>query len=51
MSNEERETPTGFYGHWAKHLIENGAEVEDDTDELEEDSVEYDFDEYLDEEE
>ena len=51
MNNEERETPNGFCGRWAKHLIENGAEVENDIDELEEDSVEYDFDEYLDEEE
>ena len=29
---EEREHPNGFYGHWAKHLIDNGTEIEDDID-------------------
>tara|TARA_Y100000310_G_scaffold318473_1_gene372590 strand:+ start:1514 stop:1660 length:147 start_codon:yes stop_codon:yes gene_type:complete len=35
--NEEREKPNGIYGHWAKHLIENGTEEEDDIDDDEED--------------
>ena len=30
--NEEREKPNGFYGYWAKHLIESGVEEEDDID-------------------
>ena len=49
--NEERKKPNGFYGYWAKHLIESGIEEEDDIDEIdEENSIEYDFDEYVDEE-
>ena len=35
--NEEREKPNGIYGQWAKHLIENGTEEEDDIDDDEED--------------
>ena len=48
---EEHDKPNGIYGHWAKKMIEDGAEVEDDIDEIEEEnSIEYDFDEYVDDE-
>ena len=39
--NEER-TPDGIYGHWVKKMIEEGAELEDDIDDGEDD-VQYDF--------
>jgi len=43
--NEEREKPNGFYGYWAKHLIESGVEEEDDIDidDDEDDEEEYDL--------
>jgi len=38
---EKRNEPNGFFGHWAKHLIENeGVEEVDDTENIEE---EYDL--------
>ena len=53
--SEKRDKPNGFYGHWAKHLIENeGVEEVDDIDELGEDLddvKEYDFGVYEDDQE
>ena len=45
--NEEREKPNGIYGHWAKHLIENGTEEEDDID-IDDDEEDYDLGVYED---
>ena len=50
MSDEERK-PNGIYGHWAKQMIEDGLELEDDIDEDLDDVEEYDFGVYGDEEE
>jgi hypothetical protein len=49
-----RPKPDGIYGHWAKQMIEDGLELEDDVDDIDEDLddiIEYDFGVYEDEQE
>ena len=44
--NVENRKPDGIYGHWAKKMIEDGLELEDDVDDIDEDLddvEEYDF--------
>ena len=52
-NEQDKFKPNGFFGHWAKHLMETeGHELEDDIDDdIGEDYIQYDFGVYEDDQE
>ena len=50
-NNGKRNKPIGFFGHWAKYLIEKyGSEVEDDDEKGSDEYAKYDLGTYKDDE-